>query len=354
MMKLLGRIVLTTCLFVSVTHAGYAATATAETSSSNQQSAIQCTGVNIIPAMQRDQPELAQKMREEAAATPYGEGLIWKIEKDGVPTSYMFGTIHLADPRLLSLKPAARKAFDDSSTLALEITEILDPKKLAGIAFSALQYTSYTDGSTLVDKLSEEDATKIGAAAREKLGLPWSLASKMKPWALMGALGLPACEMERKKAQLPVVDAYLGQLAQSQDKQIVPLETMISQLQAMDSLPEDVSIQGLVQSVSLGTRLDDLFETMIQLYLEEKTALVWSMMRRVGVDGFVEKQDSAEYAAFQREIVDRRNITMVEEAEKYLQQGGAFIAVGALHLPGEAGMLNILAQKGYSISRITD
>ena len=65
-------------------------------------------------------------------------------------------------------------------------------------------------------------------------------------------------------------------------------------------------------------------------------------------------KDSAEYAAFQREIVDRRNITMVEEAEKYLQQGGAFIAVGALHLPGEAGMLNILAQKGYSISRISD
>ena len=315
---------------------------------------IVCTGKNLMPELQQQYPVIAKGMRDEAAATPYGEGLIWKIEKEGLKPSYLFGTIHLADPRLLSLKPAARKAFDESSTLALEITEILDPKKLAGIAFSALQYTSYTDGSTLADKLSEEDATKIGAAAREKLGLPWSLASKMKPWALMGALGLPACEMERKKAQLPVVDAYLGQLAQSQNKQIVPLETMISQLQAMDSLPEDVSIQGLVQSVSLGTRLDDLFETMIQLYLEEKTALVWSMMRRVGVDGFVEKQDSAEYAAFQREIVDRRNITMVEEAEKYLQQGGAFIAVGALHLPGEAGMLNILAQKGYSISRITD
>jgi hypothetical protein len=176
----------------------------------------------------------------------------------------------------------------------------------------------------------------------------------MKPWALMGALGLPACEMERKKAQMPVVDAYLGKLAQGQNKQIVPLETMIGQLQAMDSLPEDVSLQGLVQSVSLGTRLDDLFETMIQLYLEEKTALVWSMMRRVGVDGFVEKQDSAEYAAFQREIVDRRNVTMTAESEKYIQQGGAFIAVGALHLPGEMGMLNILAQKGYLISRVTE
>ena len=354
MIKLLGRIVLALALWVGVTHASYATMATSGASADNEQSAIQCTGVNIIPDMERDQPDLAEKMRQEAADTPFGEGLIWKIEKPGTKPSYLFGTIHLADPRLLALKPAARKAFDESTTLALEITEILDPKKLAGIAFTALQYTSYTDGSTLADKLTEEDATLIGEVARKKLGLPWSLASKMKPWALMGALGLPACEMERKKAQLPVVDAYLGQLAQSQNKQIVPLETMIGQLQAMDSLPEDVSIKGLVQSVSLGKRMDDLFETMIQLYLEEKTALVWSMMRRVGVDGFVEKQDSAEYAAFQREIVDRRNVTMVEEAEKYLEQGGVFVAVGALHLPGEAGMLNILAQKGYSISRITD
>ncbi|MGI9365829.1 MAG: TraB/GumN family protein, partial [Rhizobiaceae bacterium] len=186
-----------------------------------------------------------------------------------------------------------------------------------------------------------------------KLGLPWSVASKMKPWALMGSLGLPACEMARKRAQKPVVDARLGQLAKEQGKQIVALETMIGQLKAMDSLPEEVALKGLVQSASLGTRLDDLFETMIQLYLEEKTALIWSLMRRVAVEGFVPAQENAEYAAFQREIVDRRNVTMTQEAEKLIEQGKVFIAVGALHLPGEQGMLNILAQKGYRISRVT-
>ena len=281
MIDLIGRLVVAMALWVGLMSNSFAATATSQAAKKDEgeaKPAIQCTGVNLVPAMERDQPELAEKMRQEAMATPYGEGLIWRIEKENVKPSYLFGTIHLADPRLLSLKPAARKAFDDSTTLALEITEILDPKKLAGIAFSALKFTSYTDGSSLKDKLSQEDAAKISEAARNKLGLPWSLASKMKPWALMGALGLPACEMDRKKAQLPVVDAYLGQLAQGQNKQIVPLETMIGQLKAMDSLPEDVSLQGLVQSVSLGTRLDDLFETMIQLYLEEKTALVWSLI----------------------------------------------------------------------------
>jgi len=315
---------------------------------------IVCTGKNLIPQIEQQNPDIAKGMHKEAAATLHGKGLIWKIEKPGLKPSYLFGTIHLADPRLLELKPVAKAAFDDSSTLALEITEILDPKKLAGVAFTALQYTTYSDGTTLSDRLTDEQQKTLSAAIIAKMGLPWSLAARMKPWALMGALAMPACEIARKKAKKPVVDAYLGKLAQAQDKQIVALETMVSQLQAMDGLPEDVSLEGLMQSVSLGSRLDDLFETMIQLYLREETALVWSLMRRVAPEGFVEAQDDAQYAAFQREIVDRRNHSMAEEAEKHISKGGgAFIAVGALHLPGEQGMVNILAQKGYRLSRIT-
>jgi hypothetical protein len=140
MIKLFGRLFMAFALWSGMAYAAFAAAEdTSKAVTEDAEPAIQCTGVNLIPAMQRDQPELAEKMRQEARATPYGEGLIWKIEKDGLRPSYLFGTIHLADPRLLTLKPAVRKAFDESSTLGLEITEILDPKKLAGIAFSALQ-----------------------------------------------------------------------------------------------------------------------------------------------------------------------------------------------------------------------
>ena len=314
---------------------------------------IVCTGKNLMPELQQQYPVIAKGMRDEAAATPYGEGLIWKIEKEGLKPSYLFGTIHLADPRLLELKPAAQDAFDQSTTLALEITEILDPKKLAGVAFKALQYTTYTDGTTLSDRLSEEQVELLSAAVTAKMGLPWSVAGRMKPWALMGTLSIPECELARKKALKPVVDAHLGRMAQAQGKELVALETMISQLQAMDSLPENLSIDGLMESVTLGDRMDDLFETMIQLYLREKTALVWALMRRVSQEGFVEAQDNEKYAAFQREIVDRRNYSMVDEAEKHMAKGGGvFIAVGSLHLPGEKGMINILVQRGYQVSRV--
>lgn len=312
-----------------------------------------CTGSNLMAAMERQEPQIAARLKAEAQAAPYGTGLTWKIEKQGVAPSYLYGTIHLSDPRLMTLKPATRNAFDQSQTVALEITEILDPAKMASKAFSLMRFTSYSDGSSLNDKLDDDQVAAISAAASDKLGLPWSVASRMKPWALMGSLALPACEVANRRAGKPFVDMKLGLNARKGGKTVVGLETLESQMAAMASLPESFAIKGLIQSATLGTLMDDLFETMIQLYLKEETAMIWSLMRRIGEQGFVDAKNNADYAAFQRIIVDARNRSMVEEAIHLIDRGGVFIAVGALHLPGDKGMVNILVQKGYKLTRVS-
>jgi uncharacterized protein YbaP (TraB family) len=55
---------------------------------------------------------------------------------------------------------------------------------------------------------------------------------------------------------------------------------------------------------------------------------------------------------FQRRLVDDRNQRMVERMQPYLQQGKAFVAVGALHLPGKTGLLERLQQQGYTVTRV--
>ena len=336
-------------LLLAATVAGFLFSGTASSAEE-----IVCTGKNLMPQIEKLAPKIAENLLKEAAAVPYGKGLTWKIEKDGIEPSYLFGTIHLSDPRLVKLKPAAEKAYQASTTLALEITEILEPNKLAAAAAGMMQYTMYLDGSSLETRLDQAQSKAVSALAESKLGLPWSVANRMKPWALMGSLALPACEMARKRAGKPILDMNLGLQAKAQGKTIVPLETMESQIKAMASLPESFALKGLLQSVSLGDRMDDLFETMIDLYTKEETAMIWSLMRRVGEEGFVPAQENADYAAFQRVIVDKRNQTMAEVATQYIDKGGVFIAVGALHLPGKAGMVNILAQKGYRVSRISE
>ena len=56
--------------------------------------------------------------------------------------------------------------------------------------------------------------------------------------------------------------------------------------------------------------------------------------------------------SFQEDLLDRRNLRMADRMEERLQEGGAFVAVGALHLPGEKGILSLLNSKGYRLTRL--
>ncbi len=320
-----------------------------------------CTGINLIEKQKIEDPASAKLIAEEAAKLPYGEGLLWKISKPGLSSSnqaasdlapsYLFGTMHMSDPRVIKLSDKAQQAFDGSNTLALEIIEILDPQAMAKNAFGLMKFTTYLDGSSLDTKLTPEQIALLTPKLESKAGLPWGVAKKMRPWVLMGMLALPTCEMDRKKAGKPFLDLNLGQKAKKAGKNILGLETIESQLNIMASLPESLMVEALVETVKLGSKMDDVFETMIQLYKQEKIGTIWVMMSHMSPKGLNPSVQATGYAEFQRVVVDDRNITMVDESIKLIESGSAFIAVGALHLPGEKGILSILVQKGYMVTR---
>ena len=309
-----------------------------------------CKGINLIDQLRKHQPELAKTIDVAANAVPNNKGLLWKVSKPGVKPSWLFGTMHLADPRLLDLPEGAETAFKQSNTLVLEITEILDPKKMAGQTFKLMKYTTYLDGSNLTAKLSAKHRQLVSARLARHAGLPWNVAERMKPWVAMGMIALPACELARKQANKPFLDMALGLRARKEGKNLVALETLEGQMAAMDGLPETMMIQALVDTARLGPQLDNIFETMIQLYIKGELGTIWAMMNHLGPNGLQAADQQSFYSEFQRVIVDQRNIAMANESSKLINTGGAFIAIGALHLPGKKGLLNILAQRGYTIS----
>ena len=63
-----------------------------------------CTGQNLMEEITRTQPDLAAEIDKAAAEVPFGKGLLWKVTKDGVTPSYIFGTMLMSDPRLLALQ----------------------------------------------------------------------------------------------------------------------------------------------------------------------------------------------------------------------------------------------------------
>ena len=106
---------------------------------------IVCTGENMVAALKRDDPAAYAKLEAEGATTPNSAARLWKIEKDGVKPSYLFGTMHMTDPRVIDLTPEAKAAFDSAGTVVIESTEILDEKKAAMALLAKPGLTMFTD-----------------------------------------------------------------------------------------------------------------------------------------------------------------------------------------------------------------
>lgn len=307
---------------------------------------VACTGVDLMAGLERDDPTAAGTIRREADATLNGSGLLWTVEKPGVPASYLFGTMHLTDPRVTDLTPRAQAAFDAAGTVVIETTEVLDEAKMLASLMAEPDLMMFTDDTTLMSLLSPEDQ-KLVAEALDRRGIPPGSVAKMKPWMLSAALALPACELARKEGGAPMLDIKLARDAKAQGKTLEGLETVVSQMRAMASLPMDFHMKGLVETLKLGDRMDDVIETMIVLYENEDTGAFWPLFRAVLPAG---EGDDAGYAEFEEAMITSRNQVMADNAAPILDRGGAFVAVGALHLPGPEGLVEKLRRAGYTVT----
>ncbi|MEO3997057.1 TraB/GumN family protein [Mesorhizobium sp. CAU 1732] len=310
------------------------------------QDTVQCTGSDMLAEMERDDPDRLALIRAEASNILNGEAVLWKVEKDGIAASWLFGTMHMSDPRVLTLGAGAQAAFDASSTVVIETTDVLDQSKMMAAMMAQPELMMFTDDTTLMSLFSQDDRETVEDAL-SKRGIPPASVAKMKPWMLGAMVSLPACELARKAAGAPVLDTKLAADAKDAGKALKGLETVTDQLGAMASLPMEFHIQGLVDTLKLGDRMDDVIETMIVLYLEGETGTFWPFFRAaLPSDGNTEEG----FAAFEEAMITARNKTMAERAEPILNEGGAFVAVGALHLPGDDGLVALLRADGYRLT----
>lgn len=311
-----------------------------------------CSGNNLMQKIAAEDPERFKAIEDEASNVPFGEGLLFKLEKGGIAPSYLFGTMHMTDPRVVSLPPAADAALDDADIVAIESTEILDPAAAQVALMSKPELTMFVGEKRLSDFLDEEGKAVLTKGLAER-GMQLALIERMKPWLLTGMFALPECEFERKQAGESFLDLALAERAERDDKELVGLETLLEQFNAMASLPMEFHVQGLIDTLALGDTVKDVTETMIVLYTEGKTGTVWPMLRAVAEDaGQADISASQGYAKFEETMINTRNKTMLERSMPLLARGNAFIAVGALHLPGTEGLAQLYKDAGYTVTAL--
>lgn len=306
-----------------------------------------CGGLNVLDELAGTAPELHRRVTREAEATANASNVLWRIERAGLPPSHLLGTIHLTDARVAVLSDHVQTALAAAGTIALEVADMSEGATAAAMA-SAGNLVAFTDGRRLDSMLSTEEL----AAAEQTLvaaGVPAVAAPLFRPWVVTMMLSVSECERRKVQAGQLVLDARIAETARNAGKRVVGLETIESQLAAMASVPHEQQLAMLKASLKYANRIDDNMETLLQLYLDRRLGAVWplqiALAERVGIG-------REAFDGFKRLLVTDRNRRMAEAARPLLDAGAAFIAVGALHLPGEHGLVSLLRAQGYTLTPI--
>ncbi|MGV8937456.1 MAG: TraB/GumN family protein [Allorhizobium sp.] len=308
-----------------------------------------CGGKNLLTEMQTSNPSLYADVVREGAAMPNGHGILWKLEKPGIEPSYLLGTMHVSDPRVVLMPPLAGDRAAKASVIIIESDEILDDKKAAAALLSKPELSMFTDGTTIADYLSDEDEAKLDAGL-SKRGIPLAAVARMRPWILSSFVALSPCELTRKAEGKSFLDKKIAEDAVAAGKPVKGLETLAEQLEAMAQLPVEFHLQALIETLALGDRMNDIMETMTELYLSGHIGMTMPMLRAVSPED--KGGDQSGYAAFEQRIILDRNKIMATRAAPLLDKGNAFMAVGALHLSGSEGLVELLRQQGFVVSAV--
>ncbi len=263
------------------------------------------------------------------------------IELDTQPPSWLFGTIHLPDPRVTRLHPEAAQAFDRADAVFTEVP--MDSKSTMQMGLKSLR----SDGRTLLDVLPDstwkrldEQLRRIHPMLGAKLLLP------MKTWAVYGGMLLFESRMQYPGAR--PLDWQLYNKAVESGKSVGGLEQIEEQIRIFEHFSESEQQQMLLALLDemerFERRNENITEFMIQWYLSGDFGRFEELLKTMPMAADENLREELE----QRLVYDRNARFAKRIADKIHENPGKslFFAVGAGHLGGERSIQAWLEQEG--------
>ena len=276
------------------------------------------------------------------------DGLLWRIAKPGLAPSTLFGTIHSTDGSALEIARKAAQSIKGAKVAATELGGPFDAVEKANIMAATLAKALDREHDTFEGVIAPENRQRVESLIAS-LGYPAGFARHLKPWFLAMLTAAPACETAREARGLPEVDQFLAESAKEAGVKVIGLETVGEQLDAIASLSPKTAATLLAAAARDPGMNDDLYATLLKLYRESRPAEILAVSD--AVQGPSEAERAAQ-AQFMRDLLQGRNAVMAERAAPLIASGGAFIAVGALHLAGKTGLIERFRAMGYTVTKV--
>lgn len=280
---------------------------------------------------------LACALPRPAAAARFEHGLLWRVEGGGAEPSHVFGTLHAGDPRLEPLPAPVLEAFAGARALMLEYVADAYARE------RFLEAAMYLDERTLEQAIGHEDFERAVEALRP-IGLSREFVNKVKPWGVLLNL-----RISRQPAGAPSPDARLLALARERRMAISQIEQVEEQVFTFDEMTPGAQVALLRHFLAHREALDALAERTLQAYLARDLQGLWDAQQDYARR---HPEIAAHHAELMKRVVLDRSVVMAFRMQRELRRGRAFVALGALHLYGEQGVLALLQEDGYRARRL--
>ncbi len=308
-----------------------------------------CVGTNMLEELATSDPAALDAIRAQAAATPNGEGRFWKVERPGTPASVLFGTFH-TDQAVGTVSPAVWQALGRARIAVFELSAAEQEAMQARLAGD--RSFAFDDAAPPLSRRLAPDRLAVLTRALAARGIPLEQAERMQPWMLFSLLALPACHLQAMAGGASALDGVLADSATAAGIPQAGLETYEQALAAFRQIRPERLLSMLVDTSAQLDEEEDIFRTNLDLYEAGRIAEIDAFGRWLSTGPGSEPGAAALYDEVMDELIAARNRAWLGPLEDQLALGGAFTAVGALHLPGQAGLIELLRARGWRVTRL--
>lgn len=271
----------------------------------------------------------------------YGDTLLWRLDPpDGGAPSYMVGTMHMVEEALQPSIDRALQRMHEAGALVVET----DMTAAGQTEFMQAMMLPPEEGRALPDVIGEALFARLVATAAPT-GVPDSVLRGMRPWGAALLISVPAEQVRRMGAGGIPFDMQLYNAAMVSSMPVAILEPIAEQIAAMGGYPEEDQVDMLTTMLDLHPQVDERTARTVALYAADDLAGLAALT--------AESFDVGDEVATQKALdtmVNDRNARMAERLVPLLDARAYLVAIGAMHLPGKEGVLNLLAERGWTIT----
>ncbi|MGD8440401.1 MAG: TraB/GumN family protein [Holophagae bacterium] len=261
---------------------------------------------------------------------------MWRVSGDA-GTVHLLGSIHFMKDDAYPLDPAIERAYTAADTVVFETD--LDQAGQAGAEM--LRKGTLAGDLTLLDVIGDERYHQLESWLSER-GLGTAMFNRMRPW--MVALSVAAFELQRQGyLGTHGIDVTFADRATSDGKRIVALETFDFQISLFADMTDAQGAEFLGYTLTELDTIEPLIDDVVAAWQSGDVATIETLL----ADGF------DEHPELYRKLVTDRNQRWLPVVEQLLgTEGDALVVVGALHLVGDNGLIEMLRSKGYEVEQV--